>query len=115
MTCRSPADGLFSPPDARPNRLMTGFWATEPDLLAFNGRRVRYASGVTTNDNPAPFPRRSPSRRRKQGRRRDAPAGMRAVRFDHYGDVDVLDVLEVDQPEPGVGQVRVAVRAAGIN
>jgi NADPH:quinone reductase-like Zn-dependent oxidoreductase len=40
---------------------------------------------------------------------------MRAVRFDHYGDVDVLDVLDVDQPEPGVGQVRVAVRAAGIN
>jgi NADPH:quinone reductase-like Zn-dependent oxidoreductase len=40
---------------------------------------------------------------------------MRAVRFDHYGDVDVLDIVEVGKPEPGEGQVRVAVRAAGIN
>jgi NADPH:quinone reductase-like Zn-dependent oxidoreductase len=40
---------------------------------------------------------------------------MHAIRFDHYGDVDVLDVVDVDQPEPGAGQVRVAVRAAGIN
>ncbi len=40
---------------------------------------------------------------------------MRAVRFDHYGDVDVLDVVEVDKPRPGHGQVLVAVRAAGIN
>jgi len=37
------------------------------------------------------------------------------VRFDHYGDVDVLDVVEVDKPEPGPGQVLVAVKAAGIN
>jgi NADPH:quinone reductase-like Zn-dependent oxidoreductase len=40
---------------------------------------------------------------------------MRAVRFDRYGDTDVLDVVEVDKPEPGPGQVVVAVRAAGIN
>lgn len=40
---------------------------------------------------------------------------MRAVRFERYGDVDVLDVVEVDRPEPGAGQVVVAVRAAGIN
>lgn len=42
-------------------------------------------------------------------------AFMRAVRFDRYGDTDVLDVVEVDKPEPGPGQVVVAVRAAGIN
>lgn len=39
----------------------------------------------------------------------------RAVRFDRYGDVDVLDVVDVDKPEPGPGQVFVAVKAAGIN
>jgi NADPH:quinone reductase-like Zn-dependent oxidoreductase len=39
----------------------------------------------------------------------------RAVRFDHYGDVDVLDVREVPRPVPGAGEVLVEVRAAGIN
>ena len=40
---------------------------------------------------------------------------MRAVRFDQYGDMDVLNVVDVHQPEPGPGQVLVRVRAAGIN
>jgi len=40
---------------------------------------------------------------------------MKAVRFDHYGDVDVLDVREVARPEPGTDEVVVEVRAAGIN
>jgi NADPH:quinone reductase-like Zn-dependent oxidoreductase len=39
----------------------------------------------------------------------------RAVRFDRYGDVDVLNVVDVDIPEPGPGQLLVAVKAAGIN
>lgn len=39
----------------------------------------------------------------------------RAVRFDDYGAVDVLEVRNVDAPEPGPGQVRIEVRAAGIN
>jgi NADPH:quinone reductase-like Zn-dependent oxidoreductase len=39
----------------------------------------------------------------------------RAVRFDTYGDVDVLEVRDVDPPEPGPGQLLVRVRAAGIN
>ena len=39
----------------------------------------------------------------------------RAVRFERYGDVDVLDVVEVERPVPGPGEVLVAVRAAGIN
>jgi len=38
-----------------------------------------------------------------------------AVRFDHYGDVDVLEVVEVPRPVPGPGQVLVKVVAAGIN
>src|ERR1035438_4075301 len=40
---------------------------------------------------------------------------MRAVRFDEYGGVDVLEVREVEDPVAGQGEVLVAVRAAGIN
>jgi NADPH:quinone reductase-like Zn-dependent oxidoreductase len=39
----------------------------------------------------------------------------KAVRFDRYGDVDVLEVVDVPRPVPGQGQVIVRVRAAGIN
>ena len=38
-----------------------------------------------------------------------------AVRFDRYGPVDVLKVVEVERPVPGPGQVLVRVKAAGIN
>jgi NADPH:quinone reductase-like Zn-dependent oxidoreductase len=40
---------------------------------------------------------------------------MRAVRFDQYGGVDVLEVRNVEDPVPGPGQVLVAVKAAGVN
>ncbi len=40
---------------------------------------------------------------------------MKAVRFAAYGDVDVLDIVEVPTPQPGAGQALVAVKAAGIN
>ncbi len=40
---------------------------------------------------------------------------MRAVRFDRYGDVDVLKVVEVERPKPGAGEFLVRVKAAGIN
>jgi len=39
----------------------------------------------------------------------------RAVRFDQYGGVEVLQVVEVDRPAPGAGEVLVRVKAAGIN
>jgi NADPH:quinone reductase-like Zn-dependent oxidoreductase len=39
----------------------------------------------------------------------------RAVRFDEYGGIDVLKVVEVPRPVPGPGQVVVQVKAAGIN
>ncbi|WP_405847820.1 NADP-dependent oxidoreductase [Streptomyces sp. NBC_01518] len=39
----------------------------------------------------------------------------RAVRFDSYGDRDVLHVTEVPMPQPAAGEVLVEVRAAGIN
>src|SRR3954468_18846105 len=39
----------------------------------------------------------------------------KAVRFDDYGGIEVLDVRDVARPAPGPDQVLVAVRAAGIN
>ena len=40
---------------------------------------------------------------------------MKAVRFDRYGDIDVLHVADVPIPEPAQGQVLVKVKAASIN
>ncbi|GAA4258319.1 NADP-dependent oxidoreductase [Dactylosporangium darangshiense] len=39
----------------------------------------------------------------------------RAVRFDRFGGPEVLYVTEIPMPEPGPGEVVVAVRAAGVN
>jgi NADPH:quinone reductase-like Zn-dependent oxidoreductase len=39
----------------------------------------------------------------------------RAVRFDQYGGIDVLQVVEVERPIAGPGKVLVRVKAAGIN
>ena len=39
----------------------------------------------------------------------------KAVRFEEYGGVDVLQVEDVPRPVPGPGQVLVRVKAAGIN
>jgi NADPH:quinone reductase-like Zn-dependent oxidoreductase len=40
---------------------------------------------------------------------------MKAVKFDHYGDVDVLEVRDVPRPSPGPGEVQVELKATGIN
>ncbi|SRR5579875_47446 len=40
---------------------------------------------------------------------------MRAVRFDRYGGVDVLEVREAEDPVAGSGRVVVGIRAAGLN
>jgi len=40
---------------------------------------------------------------------------MKAVRFDKYGESDVLHVVDVPKPDPGPTQVLVQVKAAGIN
>jgi len=39
----------------------------------------------------------------------------RAVRYDKYGGLDVLEVVDVPRPTPGPGEVLVRVKAAGIN
>jgi NADPH:quinone reductase-like Zn-dependent oxidoreductase len=40
---------------------------------------------------------------------------MRAVQFSQFGEPGVLEVVELPDPVPGPGQIRVAVHAAGIN
>jgi NADPH:quinone reductase-like Zn-dependent oxidoreductase len=39
----------------------------------------------------------------------------KAVQFDQYGDIEVLEVRDVPRPVPGPGEVLVEVKAAGIN
>lgn len=40
---------------------------------------------------------------------------MKAVQFAEYGGPEVLRVAEVDEPHAGPGQVRIVVRAVGVN
>ncbi len=40
---------------------------------------------------------------------------MRAIVFDQFGGPEVLHAVEKDVPQPGPGQVRIRVKAAGLN
>jgi NADPH:quinone reductase-like Zn-dependent oxidoreductase len=40
---------------------------------------------------------------------------MKAVQFSRFGGPEVLEIVDLDDPHPGPGQVRIAVRAAGVN
>jgi NADPH:quinone reductase-like Zn-dependent oxidoreductase len=40
---------------------------------------------------------------------------VRAVRFSRFGGPEVLEIVDLPDPHPGPGQVRIAVRAAGVN
>ena len=40
---------------------------------------------------------------------------MKAVRFHEFGDPDVLRYEDIEQPVPGVGEVRIRVAASGFN
>src|SRR5665213_1194832 len=47
---------------------------------------------------------------------RNGDAAMpRAVRFDEYGGVEVLKVVDVERPVPAAGELLVSVKAAAIN
>ncbi|MBT2896253.1 NADP-dependent oxidoreductase [Streptomyces sp. McG3] len=39
---------------------------------------------------------------------------MKALQFDRFGPPDVIALRDVPQPEPGPGQIRIAVRACGL-
>ncbi|QCW03219.1 NADPH:quinone oxidoreductase family protein [Natrinema pallidum] len=40
---------------------------------------------------------------------------MRAIEVSEYGDSEQLEVIEAEKPEPGEGEVRIDIEAAGIN
>lgn len=40
---------------------------------------------------------------------------MKAVRFERFGPPDVLTLVDVDEPHASAGQVRIRVRAVGVN
>ncbi|WP_020174376.1 NADP-dependent oxidoreductase [Methyloferula stellata] len=40
---------------------------------------------------------------------------MKAAQFSRFGGPEVLEIVDLPDPHPGPGQVRIAVRAAGIN
>ena len=40
---------------------------------------------------------------------------MKAVRFSQFGGPEVLEIVDLPDPHRGPGQVRIAVRAAGVN
>ena len=40
---------------------------------------------------------------------------MKAIQYSEYGGPEVLKTVEIDEPHAGVGQVRIAVHAVGVN
>ena len=40
---------------------------------------------------------------------------MKAAQFSEFGDPEVLEIVDLPDPRPGPGQVRIVVHAAGIN
>src|SRR6202451_1240265 len=40
---------------------------------------------------------------------------MKSARFSRFGGPEVLEIVDLPDPHPGPGQVRIAVRAAGVN
>ena len=40
---------------------------------------------------------------------------MKAIVLDHFGRPDVLQLRDMPLPQPGPGEVRIAVYAAGVN
>src|SRR4051794_11490181 len=40
---------------------------------------------------------------------------MKTVRFERFGGPEVLQLVDVSEPHAGPGQIRIAVRAAGVN
>ena len=40
---------------------------------------------------------------------------VKAVRFSRFGGPEVLEIVDLPDPHPGPGEIRIAVRAAGVN
>lgn len=44
-----------------------------------------------------------------------SPTAARVVQYSRFGDADVLEIVEVERPKPGAGEVLVEVLSAGVN
>jgi NADPH:quinone reductase-like Zn-dependent oxidoreductase len=40
---------------------------------------------------------------------------MKAARFSRFGGPEVLEIVDLPDPDPGRGEIRIKVRAAGVN
>ncbi len=40
---------------------------------------------------------------------------MKAARFSRFGGPDVLEIVDLPDPRPDPGEIRIKVRAAGVN
>jgi NADPH:quinone reductase-like Zn-dependent oxidoreductase len=40
---------------------------------------------------------------------------MRGAQFNRFGGPEVLEIVDLPDPHPGAGEIRIKVRAAGIN
>jgi NADPH:quinone reductase-like Zn-dependent oxidoreductase len=40
---------------------------------------------------------------------------MKAAQFSRFGGPEVLEIVDLPDPPAGLGEVRIAVRAAGVN
>src|SRR3569833_2166121 len=101
---------------------MTHSWRPAPGMSHSQHRRRPCSGRRPTSAGPQRLGRGLEGRGLKPGTRsllvssNDLGGPMaRAIRFDEYGDVEVLRVEDVPRPAPGPGQVLVEVRAAGIN
>src|SRR5215472_11251759 len=72
-------------------------------------------------DSPARAWRRAPARHARladcRARHPESRSGriLKAVRLAQFGGPEVLEIVDLPDPHPGPGQVRIAVRAAGVN
>src|SRR6202012_112993 len=57
----------------------------------------------------------APSRTTKAKRDRVSRRLVKAARFSRFGGPEVLEIVELPDPHAGAGQIRIAVRAAGVN
>jgi len=76
-------------------------------------RRGRLSRPVSFDDEPV-LDRLSGAQQPRDPESRSEPM-MKAVRFSRFGGTGVLEIVDLPDPHPGPGQVRIAVRAAGVN
>jgi hypothetical protein len=95
------------------DRVWMNFDNVAPPAEPRPGSRNPLASRVVTGQTGWTSPSTCPASVARNAEPENTP--MKAVKFDHYGDIDVLEVRDVPLPSPGPNEVLVQVKAAGIN